>query len=325
MILMIIDNYSKFIEAFPLTRRTADVVAACIQEVRCRYGVWEILRVDNGAEFNNEKLRDLAVRYGFELYYGTVRNPQAQATVERANATIQGIVRALTFGSDAHWTTVLDKALDCYRSRPHASLNNRTPREVLLGCPEGPVPQDFNQDIYWAEAYDDIQTHEDQFPMVTEPTPVFVSDERVLVRVEQRRKLKNKYPWVYATVVRYLGRGSYLLVDDSGRTAAFNSRSLAKAGMSVPRLAPSAAERRSMADPNDDVTQTGFVTPVEESFEEPVLENTLFDDQLGEQSAAVSVPVPITTESPQPATINPEEPTLRRSARTVKKPSRYRS
>ena len=64
--------------------------------------------------------------------------------------------------------------------------------------------------------------------------PKFVSGETVLVKIDPRKHVKLQYPWVKARVVRYAGRGSYLLSDEKGKEAYFHERSLAKYNHTVP-------------------------------------------------------------------------------------------
>ncbi len=303
LLLVVIDNYSKFVEAFALTRKTGDLVAACIESVCGRYGGWKVLRVDNGLEFKNELLRAVADRYGFEIQFGAVRNPQAQATVERVNATIQGIVRALTFGTSAHWSTILEKALSCYRSRPHVSLGYRTPREVLFGFPEGKVPQNFDPDVFWADAYDYIQTAEAEFMLRSgSDIPEHTPGQQVLVRIDQRRRLKDRYSWTIATIIRYLGKGSYLLQDENGRQSAFNAKSLSRLKVPIGPLEQPAQP----------------VAPDSPQGSVPLDEPAPIEEQRNDTSELFNH-----TDHPPTETIDTRDEGLRRSKRSVRKPVRF--
>jgi hypothetical protein len=236
-LLVAIDNFSKFTEAIPLWSKTGEQTAGAMESILCRYGGTKVVRCDNGTEFENAVFENTVTRQGAVCHFGSIRNPQAQATVERVHRTLLDIIRSMLFGTDIHWTYVLNAALDCYRARPHSSLVNRSPREILLGVPSAQLDGEFDREVYWADSYDLIDSQEQQITTASAERWAFAPGERVLVKADSRRRIKLTYGWTPATVVKPTGRGAYVVQDDRGRPAVFHERNLSKMGipMEVPR------------------------------------------------------------------------------------------
>ena len=55
--LIIIDNYSKFVEGFILTDKRGSTIRNCLNSVVARYGNIKIKRCDNGTEFDNAEVQ----------------------------------------------------------------------------------------------------------------------------------------------------------------------------------------------------------------------------------------------------------------------------
>jgi transposase InsO family protein len=240
-LLVFIDNYTKFCEGFPVNSRNSTETGFYIESVLTRYSGIRVLRIDNGTEFENEVVRNLAVQYDVQLAFGSVKNPQSQGVVERVHGTLLGILRSLMFGlpDSAHWTQFIHRALYVYRSRPHESLAGHSPEEMVSGVPKAVTTGDFNREDYQADLFDRVDDFESQFQSSAIDGPdTFSAGDRVLVRMDDRRRQKLAYPWTPATVVAPAGRGAYIVRDPKGREAIFNQRSLAKARVEIPFLLP---------------------------------------------------------------------------------------
>ena len=200
-----------------------------------------MIRLDNGTEFDNQLVKSVAARYQVTLAFGAVRNPQSQSVVERGHGTLLGIIRSLMFGlgTGSHWSDHLHRALEIYRSRPHVSCNGYSPRELLFGYPPSMITSEFEQDAYQGQMFDEIDEQESRFEAYPSASSnAFAAGDRVLVRVDARRQQKLAYPWTPATVVKGVGRGSYVVRDSNGREATFNQKNLAQARVEVPFLPP---------------------------------------------------------------------------------------
>jgi transposase InsO family protein len=83
-----LDVYSKFARTYPLKGKTAECVIECLEDLFEHYGVPGIIQSDNGKEFRNKLMFDLASKYKILLINGRPRRPQTQGQVERFNQTI---------------------------------------------------------------------------------------------------------------------------------------------------------------------------------------------------------------------------------------------
>jgi hypothetical protein len=99
-----------------------------------------------------------------------------------------------------------------------------------MGWSDNPVTEDFDPEEFGAESAQRIEKLENEHLRYEETEPVFSVGQRVLVQGDPRRRVKTEFPWTPASVVKYLGRGSYLLSDDQGRMKSVNVRSMAPMG-----------------------------------------------------------------------------------------------
>lgn len=305
LLIVVIDNYTKFVEAVASTNKTAETVCQFLETVICRYGTVRTIRCDNGLEFANAKFRALAQQHGITVKYGSVRNPTSQATVERVNQTLLKIIKALQFGQSCHWSEQLPEALSAYRRCPHENLANKSPQEALFGIPPGPLSPEFNRDGYSAAIFDLIDEQERAVQVDIEHPQKFSEGERVLVQIDLRRAVKTSYNFTPATVIRYQGRGSYLLRDDKGHEANINEKVMAK--WKVPMIP-------TIADPI--VAETGtapdtFQTPPSSPTGQPRSESPMSAVPLENPRIVTQVPVNVPVSPVSDA--NPTSP--RRSAR----------
>lgn len=224
LLIVCIDNFTKFVEAYPVSDKRAETVRNCLSDLFARYGTARIVRADNGSEYSNEVVLTFLNERGCHLNLGATRNPQSQASVERVHRTLLSILRSLLFNSSKHWTEVLPDAVDAYRSRPHGSLGMRSPREALFGWCDGPVAEGYSQDEFTLPIFADIE--EEQTPY-EDQGPIFSSGEEVMIATDPRRAVKTAFQFTQGVVIRYLGRGTYLLADESGNLRKFNQKVLA--------------------------------------------------------------------------------------------------
>lgn len=86
------DNLSKFVILRALKTKSAAEVAEKLIEIWCEYDAPLILHTDNGREFENQLMRELADRWSFKIVHGLPRNSQAQGSVEAANKTVENLL-----------------------------------------------------------------------------------------------------------------------------------------------------------------------------------------------------------------------------------------
>jgi transposase InsO family protein len=89
-LLVLIDTFSGWVEAFPTKRETAQVVAkVLLEEIIPRHGIPETLGSDNSPAFISNVLQGLAPAVGANWKLHCKYNPQSSGQVERMNQTLK--------------------------------------------------------------------------------------------------------------------------------------------------------------------------------------------------------------------------------------------
>ena len=150
-ILVIIDAFSRWIEAVPLTNKRAETVAwALLTTWICRYGWMDILHSDNGTEFVNEVLANICEWLGIIRTTTTAYHPQGNGMCERANRSLKQALTCLLLEYGTGWFKALPFALWCMRSAIHRvtgcepyqllfARNMRTPYDFYRSEPNARV------------------------------------------------------------------------------------------------------------------------------------------------------------------------------------------
>ncbi|XP_054267157.1 KRAB-A domain-containing protein 2-like [Macrosteles quadrilineatus] len=84
------DHLTKFVVLRPLKTKTADEVSDVLLDIFCLFGAPYILHSDNGREFCNRVIENLARKWSaIKLVHGKPRHSQSQGSVERANQDVR--------------------------------------------------------------------------------------------------------------------------------------------------------------------------------------------------------------------------------------------
>lgn len=134
-LLVFIDTFSGWVEAFPTRTETAQVVAKKIlEEILPRFGVPKVIGSDNGPAFVAQVSQGLAMQLGIDWKLHCAYRPQSSGQVERMNRTLKETLTKLaieTGGKD--WVALLPFALLRVRNTP--GRFGLTPHEILYGGP----------------------------------------------------------------------------------------------------------------------------------------------------------------------------------------------
>jgi transposase InsO family protein len=129
-LLNIIDIFSKFLWCFPIKNKSGEVVADIIQKLILSEGTPEILASDNGTEFNNQDITELAERYGIDVRHGQPYKSNTQGAVERVNGTIRDSIFSYLKDHDSkRWVDNLHFFVYSYNTSVH-STTKLTPFQV---------------------------------------------------------------------------------------------------------------------------------------------------------------------------------------------------
>ena len=144
-ILVIVDYYTKWAEAYDLENHTAVTVAHTIASRWVTlYGTPLRLHCDNAPEFRGHVLRELRDVLGIKGTFTSPYRPKANGLCERTNQTIEGILRTMIKDKRDEWDAALPFAMMAYRATPHSSTNyspnmlcygreNTMPADIMFG------------------------------------------------------------------------------------------------------------------------------------------------------------------------------------------------
>ncbi|XP_069341136.1 protein NYNRIN-like [Eulemur rufifrons] len=139
-LLVMVDTFSGWVEAFPTKRETALIVAKkMLEEIVPRYGLPESIGSDNGPAFTSQVSQGLARALGADWKLHCAYNPQSSGQVERMNRTLKETLTKLVLETGGDWVTLLPFALFRARNTPyHLGL---TPFEIVYGAPPPVIPK----------------------------------------------------------------------------------------------------------------------------------------------------------------------------------------
>jgi transposase InsO family protein len=108
-IVVIIDNFSRYVELYCVPNTEARPAASCLLQWVGRYGVPSQLGSDNGPQFINAIIAEFLDMIGTEHDHILAYSKEENALVERANKEVNRHLRAIIYykGVDAQWSLYL--------------------------------------------------------------------------------------------------------------------------------------------------------------------------------------------------------------------------
>lgn len=134
-LLVFVDIFSGWVEAYPTKKETATVVAKKIlEEIFPRFGIPKVIGSDNGPAFVAQVSQGLARQLGIDWKLHCAYRPQSSGQVERMNRTLKETLTKLSLETGLKdWTVLLPYALFRVRNTPGRFC--LTPFEILFGSP----------------------------------------------------------------------------------------------------------------------------------------------------------------------------------------------
>ena len=129
-ILTVVDVMSRFAFARPIKHKNGQEVAAALEDIFAESNRHPkfYLQTDEGKEFFNRHVKELAAKYGFSQFHTYDRDIKA-AMVERFNRTLKEMIwRYFTWTNTRKWVTnqrgenMLAKFVNAYNHRQHTTL-----------------------------------------------------------------------------------------------------------------------------------------------------------------------------------------------------------
>ena len=130
-LLIMVDSYTKWIEAVPMTTTTAARTVAVMRDIFARMGLPMQLVTDNGPQFVSQEFAAFMRSNGIRHTRVAPHHPSSNGLAERAVGTVKNALRVCA-ASGGGVDLALSRALLAYRVTPHAATG-RTPAEMLFG------------------------------------------------------------------------------------------------------------------------------------------------------------------------------------------------
>ncbi|XP_060754491.1 protein NYNRIN-like [Neoarius graeffei] len=160
-LLVIVDKFSKWVEAFPCSRENAKVVTRTLaKEIIPRYGVPDAIDSDKGTPFASKVTQDLCKYLSLNWRFHIPYHPQSSGIVERTNRTLKDkLTKAMQTTGSRNWVDLLPATLAEIRMTSKPSLGGYSPYEIIFGRPF-PVPWRKGTP---ALGTSDLKTHMDEY------------------------------------------------------------------------------------------------------------------------------------------------------------------
>jgi transposase InsO family protein len=104
--LVVVDKFSKWIKAVPVTNQEATTTVKFFESITCRYGVPNSIITDNGTNFTSGKFQEFTKKLGIQIKYASVAHPKSNGQVKKANGLVcaglkKRLLRPLKRAADA--------------------------------------------------------------------------------------------------------------------------------------------------------------------------------------------------------------------------------
>ena len=129
---VVVEYFTKWIEAKPVTNMSSFTMKKNLwQNTICHFRVSRHITVDNGTQFDSQDFRDYCQNMGIQLCFSSVRHPQSNGAVERANGIIcTRISKCLVGLPKGKWVDELLKVVWAHNTTVSRSTNF-TPFKLL--------------------------------------------------------------------------------------------------------------------------------------------------------------------------------------------------
>ena len=147
-LLILIDIFSGWVEAFPTKGETATVVAEKIlEDIVPRYRLPVTMGSDNGPAFVSQIVQGLAQVLGTKWKLHCKYNPQSSGQVERMNRALKETLTKLVIETGGDWVVLLPFALFQVHNTPYKL--DLTPFEILYGRPPPVCKMPATPSVSW--------------------------------------------------------------------------------------------------------------------------------------------------------------------------------
>ena len=132
-LLVVSDNFTKWVDAIPLkTQEATHVAEKLVNRFISIFGVPLQLHSDRGTNFQSKVFQEVCSLLGIEKTRTTARRPQSDGMVERANRTIQNMIASYVSDKQDDWDEHIPLLMLAYRSSVHETLGV-SPAMMMFG------------------------------------------------------------------------------------------------------------------------------------------------------------------------------------------------
>ena len=133
-ILLIVDAFTKWPEAFPMkSTHASEVARVFFDEFICRYGAPTSILTDRGQQFMSHLLEHLCKLLQIKKIATTAYHPQTNSSAERMNGYILQGLRAYTNDFQTNWHENLQSVMLSYRTTPATRSTKCSPYVLMFG------------------------------------------------------------------------------------------------------------------------------------------------------------------------------------------------
>ncbi len=133
-ILLVVDSYTKWCEAFALKTADATEVANVLyHQIICRYGAPDTLVSDRGQQFISKLVKELCKIFEITKVQTSSYHPESNSACERMNSVILQALRSYVSKDQEDWPQMLQSIMMSYRITPATQSTQFSPYFLLFG------------------------------------------------------------------------------------------------------------------------------------------------------------------------------------------------
>lgn len=192
-ILVITDHFSKYALAIPTKNQTAKTTADVLyNNFMIHYGIPTRLHSDQGPNFESQLVKELCKIMNCEKSCTTVYHPMGNASPERFNRTLLGMLGTLETTQKHDWKSHVPSLVYAYNCTPHESTNI-APFELMFGRkPKLPVDSIFKQATHEEELKKDTKEYLEELKERMKKTNEIVKKHNDKARERQKKNFDVK-------------------------------------------------------------------------------------------------------------------------------------
>ena len=269
-ILVIVDNFSRWVELYPTVTVDAEECADRLHEYVGRFGAPSVMHSDNGTQFVNNVLSAFRKAIGSQQARSQAYSHEENGLVERANKEVLRHLRVLVYHDNciSNWSRLLPVVMRIMNTMVHSKLGT-TPAKLLYGC-----MIELNPNLYLPTAQLDLKNMptDTRQPSYRDYLDSLIAAQYKLLQVAQRLQQEHHIRHL-STFIRNKGKatvfedGCYVLVQypdkGLGRRPPTKLHTLWKGPM---RVVSHVGNRYILEDLVDGKHEQHFVTSLKEFF-----------------------------------------------------------